>query len=82
MTMNLYLMGKSTVTSNKPLLNFTGTDENSVKAYPKAVRANLFLNIGPETMNKLLHQNWVRRRTALIQTTLDEQLKKCFLSCP
>ena len=39
------------VTSNKLLMVFTGTDpEFSVEDYINAVRANLILNIGPEPM--------------------------------
>ena len=72
MTMNLYFMGESSITSNKPLRVFTGTDpEYSVKVYLNAVTANLILNIGLEPVNKPLHQNWIQRRTTLIQTTLD-----------
>ena len=49
---------------------FTGTDrEYSVEDYLNAVTANLILNIGPEPINTPLHQNWIHRRTALIQTT-------------
>ena len=49
MTMNPYLMGVSSITSNKPLMVFTGTDP--VEDYLNAVTANLILNIGPETIN-------------------------------
>ena len=42
---------------------FTGTDPEY------SVEANLILNIGPEPINT--PQNWIHRRTALIQTTLD-----------
>ena len=53
MTMNLYLMGGSSITSNKPLLVFTGTDaEYSVEDYLNAVTVNLILNIG---LNQLIH---------------------------
>ena len=43
MTMNPYLMGGSSITSNKkPLMVFTGTDpEYSVEDYLNAVTANL-----------------------------------------
>ena len=59
-TMNPYLMGGSSITSNKPLMVFTGTDgEYSVEDYLNAVTANLFLNIGPEPINTPLHQNKV-----------------------
>ena len=74
MTMNPYLMGGSSITSNKPLMVFTGPDP----VYSVAVTANLILNIGPEPINKPLHQNWVHRRTALIQTTLDGAAQKWF----
>ena len=47
-TMNQYLKGRSSITSNKPLMVFTGTDpEYSVEDYLNAVTANLILNIGP-----------------------------------
>ena len=52
MTMNPYLMGGSSITSNKLLMVFTGTDpEYSVEDYLNAVTANLILNIGPEPIN-------------------------------
>ena len=60
MTMNPYLMGGSSITSNKPLMVFTGTNpEYSVEDYLNAVTANLILNIGPEPINTPLHQNWI-----------------------
>ena len=77
--MNPYLMGGSSITSNKPLMVFTGTDsEYSVEDHLNAVTANLILNIGPETINTPLHQNWIHRSTALIQTTLDGAAQKWF----
>ena len=77
MTMNPYLMGGSSKTSNQPLMVFTGTyPEYSVEDYLNAVTANLILNIGPEPINTPLHQNWIHRRTALIQTTLDGAAQK------
>ena len=60
---------------------FIGTDpEYSVEDYLNAVTANLILNIGPERINTPLHQNWIQRRTALIQYTLHlmAQLKNGF----
>ena len=64
MTMNPYLMGGLSITSNKPLMVFTGTDpEYSVEDYLNAVTANLILNIGPEPINTPFHQNWIHRRT-------------------
>ena len=83
MTMNPYLMGGSSITSNKPLMVFTGTDpEYSVEDYLNAVTANLILNIGREPINTPLHQNWIHRRTALIQTTLDGAAQKWFSVLP
>ena len=40
------------------------------------------LSIGPEPINIPLHQNWVHRRSALIQTTLDGAAKKWFSVSP
>ena len=83
MTMNPYLMGGSSITSNKPLMVFTGTHpEYSVEDYLNAVTAILILNIGPEPINTPLHQNWIHRRTALIQTTLDGAAQKWFSVLP
>ena len=83
MTMNPYLMAGSSITSNKPLMVFTGTDpEYSVEDYLNAVTANLILNIGPEPINTPLHQNWTHRRTALIQTALDGAAQKWFSLLP
>ena len=83
MTMNPYLMGGSSITSNKPLMVFTGTDpEYSVEDYINAVTANLVLNIGSEPINTPLHQNWIHRRTALIQTKLDGAAQKWFSVLP
>ena len=62
---------------------FTGTDlEHSVEDYLNAVTAILTLNIGPEPVNLPLHQNWIHRRTALIQTTLDIAAQKWFSVLP
>ena len=83
MTMNPYLMVGSLISSNKPLMVFTGTDpEYSVEDYLNAVTENLIFNIGPETVNTPLHQNWIHRRTALIQTTLDGSAQKWFSVLP
>ena len=83
MTMNPYFMGGSSITSNKPLMVFTGTDpEYSVEDYLNAVTANLILIIGPEPINSSLHQNWIHRCTALIQTTLDGAAQKWFSVLP
>ena len=79
MRRNPYLVGGSSITSNKPLMVFTGTEpEYSVEDYLNAVTANLILNIGPEPINTPLHQIWIHRRTALIKQRLMAQLKKVF----
>ena len=58
MTMSLYLMDGSSISSIKPLMVFTGTDpEYSVEDYLNAVTAILILKIGPEPVNMPLHQN-------------------------
>ena len=76
-------MGRSSVSSNKTLMVFTGPDpEYSVKDYLNAVTANLILDIGPLPVNTPLHQNWIHRRTALIQTTLDGAARKGFSVLP
>ena len=60
---------------------FPGTDpEYSVEDYLNAVTANLILNIGPEPINTPLHQNWIHRRTALIQTTFRRRSPKMVFS--
>ena len=83
MTMNPYLMGGSSITSNKRLMVITGTDpEYSVEDYLNAVTTNLILKIGPEPINTPLHQNWIHRRTLLIQTTLDGAAQKWFSVLP
>ena len=54
---------------------FTGTDpEYPIEDYLNAVTAN----IGPEPIITPLHENWIHRRTALIQTTLDGAPQKRF----
>ena len=83
MTMNPYLMGGSSITSNKPLTVFTGTDpEYSVEEYLNTVTAKLFLNLRLEPINTPLHQNWIYRRTALLQITLDGAAQKWFSVLP
>ena len=62
---------------------FTGTDpEYSVEDYLNADTANLTSNIGPEPVNTPLHQKWIHRRTAIIQTTLDSAAQKWFSVLP
>ena len=52
MTMNPYLMGGSSISSNKPLMVLTGTDpEYFLEDYLNAVTANLIFKIGPEPVN-------------------------------
>ena len=81
--MNPYLTGGSSITSNKPLMVFTGTElEYFVEDYLNAVTANLILSIKPEPKNTQLHQNWIHRRTAVIQTTLDGKAQKWFSVLP
>ena len=82
-TMNPYLMGRSSITSNKPLMVLTGRAlEYSVEDYQNVVTANLILNLDPEPINKPLHQNWIRTRKAFIQTTLDSAAQKLFSIIP
>ena len=51
-------MGGSSISSDKPLIVFTGTDPGySVEDYTNAVTANLILNTGPEPVKTPLHQN-------------------------
>ena len=77
--MNPYLMEGSSISSNKPLMAFTRKDpEYPVKYYFNEVTTNLILNIGPEPVNTPLHQKWIHRRTALIQTTLNGAAQKWF----
>ena len=81
MSMKPYLMSGSSLISNKPLRVFTGTDpEYSVEDYLNAVTAKLILNIRPEPVKALPHQNWIHRRTASIQTTLDGAAPKMVFS--
>ena len=76
-------MGGSSIQSNKPLMVITGTyPEYSVEDYINAVTANLILNIEPDPINTPLHQNWIHRRTALIQTTLGGAAQKWFSVLP
>ena len=76
-------MGRSSITTNKPLMVFTGSDpEYSIEGYLNAVIANLILNIGLEPINTPLHQNWIHRRIALIQTTLDGAAQNWFSVLP
>ena len=48
----------------------------------QSVTANLILNKGPEPIYTPLHQNWIHRRTALIQSTLDGAAQKWFSVLP
>ena len=81
MTMNPYLLDGSSIYSNKTLMAFTGTDpEYSVEDYLNAVTANY--KIKYESVNTPLHQNWIQRRPALIQTTLEGAAQKWFPVLP
>ena len=83
MTMNPYLMVGSSKTSNKSIIGIhRHKPEYSVEDYLNAVTANLILNIGSEPVNTPLHQNWIHRRTALIQPTLDGAAQKWFSVLP
>ena len=53
-----------------------------VEDYLNAVTAILILNIGPEPINTPLRQNWIHRRTALMQSTLDGAVQKWFSVLP
>ena len=54
--MNPYLIGGSSITSNKPFMVFRETDsEYSEEDYLNAVKPKL--NRGPETVKTPLHQN-------------------------
>ena len=56
--MNPYFMGVSCITSEKPLVIFTGTAlEYSVEDYFNDVTSNSILNIGANLINTHLHQN-------------------------
>ena len=62
---------------------FTGAGpEYSVEDCLNAATANLILNVGPEPIITPLHQNWIHRRTALIQTTLDGAAQNWFSVLP
>ena len=72
-------MGGSSKSSSKPLTIFIETDpEYSVEDCLNAFTANLILNTGPEPVNTPLHQNWIHRRTALIQIALGGAAQNCF----
>ena len=45
-------------------------------------QSQLILNIRPEPVNTPLHQNWIHRLTALIQTTRDGAAQKWFSVLP
>ena len=51
-----------------------------MKSFEKKV--TLLLNIGLEPVSTPLRQNWIHRRTALIQTTLDDAAQKWFSVLP
>ena len=71
-TLNPDLMGGSCIKFIESLMVI------SVKSYLYEVTAYLILNIVPEPMNTPLQKNWVHRRTALTQTTLDCAARKWF----
>ena len=55
---------------------------NAQSVYLNAVKANLTIYIGPEPINTPLHQKWIHRHTALIQTTIDGSAQKGFSILP
>ena len=58
MRMNTYVLGGSSISSNKPVMVFTGANpEFSEKDYSNAAKAKTILTIGPEPINSPLHQN-------------------------
>ena len=62
---------------------FTGTYlEYSVEDYLNADTFNLILNMGLEPINTPIHQSWILRCTALVQTTLDGAVEKQFSVLP
>ena len=83
LTQNPYLMGGSSISSDKPLMVFrVRGPEYSVEDNLNAITANLIFSIRPEPENTQLHQIWIHRRTALIQTTLDGAAQKWFSVLP
>ena len=79
----LYLMGGSSITSNKPLMLFTGTNPGySVEDYLHAVTINLISNIDPEPIIIPFNQKWIHMRTALIQTHQDGTAQSFFSVLP
>ena len=76
-------MSKSSISSNKPLMILTKADpEYSVEEYLFAITIILILNIGPEPVKTPLLQNWIHRRTALTQITLNGAAQKQFSILP
>ena len=62
MTGNPCLRGKSSIKISKILIVLTGKyPENSIAGYLIDVSANLILNIGPEPINTIFHQNWIHK---------------------
>ena len=77
MTVNLYLMGESSNSSNGLLKVFTGTDPKiSLADNLNDFTANLILNIAPQSFDTHLHQKCNHRGTALILTTHDGTAQK------
>ena len=74
-------MGGSSITSNKPLMVLTDT-YLLCRRLPKCSQSKFILNIGLEPVNMPFHQNWIHRRTALIQTTLDGAAQQWFSVLP
>ena len=78
---NPFLMVGISILSKKSLMVFTGTDtEYSVEDYLNAVATNIVLKKGPVPVNTPVHQNWIHKRTASIQTTVYGTALKKFYS--
>ena len=84
MTMDPYLMGGSSTSSNKQLMIFTGTDpeDSDYLTICQAFTTKLISIIGPGPVNTPLTQNWIHSCTALIQITLDDAAQKWFSILP
>ena len=78
-TMNPYLIDGLSLSSNEPLIVFTGTDsEYSVEGYSIQLEKILFSTYVTPKKNTTLHKNWIQIRPALIQTILDGAAQNWF----
>ena len=74
--MNPNLKGGSSISSNNLLIYSQEQTLITQSTLFNAVTAHLILNIGPEPIKTPLYQNWIHRRTALIQATIDGAAQK------